>query len=166
MSMRNRSPRGPVRSRPRPKRSYGWLNSTLINQTTVVGGVTTFDLLGGLTVAEKRNVARVDRCFGDFMFRGQNANTALAGRFGLIVVTDDAMAALVVPDPLNDDESSWYWNQVLLWDEPTVEYARVRMDAKTRRRIPQSSTMAFVCEVTAGQTMDWHVGLRLLYLMT
>ena len=168
MTTRRPSPGRRSPWRQRPKRSYGWLNSSLLTQNLVAGGITSFDLLGGLTLAEKRNVARVDRLFGEIQFRAVSANFGILARLGAIVVSDDAMALGNVPDPFSDDESSWYFNQILLWDEPTVEYHRVQFDARTRRRIPQGYTLTMALENSSASltSMDWMLGARLLYLMT
>ena len=166
MTTRRTSP--PRRSPPRQraKRSVGWLNSTVIDQTTAVGAETTLDLLGGLTFAEKRIVARVEVVFGSIHFRSIAANATILGRYGIIVVGDDALAAGALPDPFGDDESSWMWNRELLWDRTDLEHTILEIRTRTRRLIPQGSTLAFVLENSAlsANTMGWNLGLRLLYL--
>ena len=164
--MTTRAPRrgSPRRSRRGPRPSVGWTNAT-VGETALGSGVTSnTDLLGAFTVGEKFNIGKILRVFGEVHFRGATANVNLAARFGLAIVSDDSLALSAVPDPLGDEAFGWYWNDALLWSEPSTEYKMKRVDTRTQRRlIGDASTLMFSLENPAGTAMDFMFAFRILY---
>ncbi len=125
------------------------------------------DLLGGFTQREKDRVGSIVRVYGEVRIRGQAVNSQVGGRFGMHIVTDDAMSAGALPEALDDADSPWYWNNSFYWDEPTLELKQYPVETRTRRRLPSSKmTLAFIIENNAAlstQTLEYGFGLRLLF---
>ena len=153
------------RSRRGPRPATGWTNASLEPDTTLSAGSTTIvDLLGAFTVAEKFNIGTILRVFGEVVYRSQTVNANILGRFGLAIVSDDALAAGALPDPLGDDKFGWYWNAVMLWDDTELKYRSSPVNVVTKRKlIGDASTLALVLEGDATVTMDFGFGLRILY---
>ena len=155
--------RGYTRSRRGQRPAVGWTNATLASTALAAGTQAQTDLLGAFTVGEKFNIGKILRVFGEVHFRGQSANVNLAGRFGLAIITDDSLAAGVVPDALGDEAFGWYWNAPMLWDRPDLEFQKSIVDARTQRKlIGDASTLILMIE-NNSIAMDYMFGLRILY---
>ena len=143
-----------------------WGQSDLNEQSTNAGSSTVDDLLTTMDVAQKRRVASILRILIDFHYSSVTANAQIFGRFGLVVVHDDAMAASALPDPLTDDESSWMINQHFHHDQPDLNEKVEHYDLRSRRRFPSDLyTVALILQnsVSSNAAMEWGMGLRYLY---
>jgi len=137
----------------RKKVSYGWLNFSLFNATLTDGGLLTADLLGALTLVEKNDVRSVVRVIWSFFVRSATAGNRASGRFGMIVVTDDAMAASAVPDPLGDPLDAWYLNTGFFQEDAANVPVEQRGDLRSARRLlGDGQTIAFVAESDLGSS--------------
>ena len=90
-------------------------------------------------------------------------------RTGLVVVTDDAMAAGAVPDPFADP-ASWLWESsgALITDSTTKPDSGVviPIDVRSRRRLRQEDmSLAFVIENLAGSGADMTIFQHLKVLL-
>jgi len=158
----------------RPRRvarpATGWTQSTLVSAGNITPGVQSgIDLLGGFTVAEKRGVGKILRVIGEIRYRSTAVNQKTGGRFTLQVMQDDAFAVAAWRDPIGDAEDSWYWNAVLLYDEPNLDYKSSLVDTKTTRRLNGSyQTLALVIENSSASigTIEYQLGFRTLYVKT
>ena len=164
MTTRRRRPASrPMRSV--QKKATRWTTATLNAQSSNVGTEVAFDALGALTVADKNEIRRVVTVHFDFDYSSDAATQHVFGRFGLIVVSDDAMAVPQVPDPVGDADASWMMNHHYHTEADNSDPPRVIRDhVKVSRLIPPKYTLAFVLEVTAGGVgaLHWSVGMRLL----
>ena len=167
MTNRRSSPRGrtPARRGTRPR--YGWTQATVTEALLAAGAQTVVDLLGGFTVGEKRAIQSIIRIIGHFYYKSQSVNADVHGRWGIHQVTDDAMAALAVPDPLGDFESGWMINTDFSWDRAASEYVREDVDIKSRRRLAGGlNTIAYVLDNSAASnaSVQFSFGFRILYI--
>ena len=150
------------------RRSVGWTSSTLFNGTVGDGSQSVVDGLGGLTVAEKRDVRTILRTIGTLYVRATSAGSLVTGRFGLIKVTDDAMAAGVLPDPVGDTESSWLYNTMYRQEDAANVPVRYDFDLKGRRRLMgDGQTIGIIIEssTTSVGEATYSFGIRFLYSM-
>ena len=126
-------------------------------------------MLGGLSIQEKSRVGTVLRLVGDIYAHNVTANAQSFGRWGIHLLTDDAMAAGTVLEPLTDHQADWMWNEHIYADSSTVALDPFRkpLDIRSKRRIPNLFTLAFVMEISsaANGALDWALGLRVLYLV-
>ena len=144
MTSRRSAPRGRSRAR-RP--NYEWLNFSVFNTTLTDGGETTADLLGGLTLVEKNRVRTIVRVIWQFQVRSATAGNRAAGRFGLIKVSDDAMAVTQVPDPLGDHIAGWYLNVGFFQEDAANVPVVLQGDLRSKRRLlGDAETIAWVAE--------------------
>ena len=167
MTSRRTSRGGRTRSRRGARPRYNWTSMTLYEQSDAPGAQTIVDALGSFTVAEKRDVRSLIRLVFKYTFHQISANSEIQGRFGFHVITDDALAAGVVPEPLGDSESSWWANESYFADRPEVGFRDVvERDIRTGRRLPgELSTLAFIHDnnVASGGSVGWSIAARILY---
>ena len=137
---------------------------TLNGQTLVGTGETVVDALGTYSVDAKERIHSILRIVGDFTYRCASSNAEVAGRIGFHVVSDDALAGLVVPDPALDSESDWMYNRAYSIDAVSTESRKFEIDNRSARRLPGGeSTLAFIIEgVIPTNSLVWGVGVRLL----
>jgi len=118
-------------------------------------------------VREKDRIGTIVRAYGEFRYKSQLINVAIGGRFGLGIVSDDALAVGAVPDPVGDSDFPWYWNQSFFYDRPNSETLRIAFDIKGKRRLNSSkTTLAWVLDndaIISGANMEYAFGLRLLF---
>jgi len=167
MTMRPRGQRSPNRSSrrfaSRPREPLMWTSATLINQSTVAGAVLHFDALGAFTLTEKHNITGLVRAHMHLIYKGATTNNPISFAAGLIVADDDAIAAGAVSDPFTDADASWALHTLGLDESITDDTQHIRMDSKSRRRIPIKKSLDFGFEVQAAtSTVEWGVSLRLL----
>ena len=128
--------------------------------------MSTTDLLAGLTQAEKVDVGTVLAVHIQATLGQSTANAEVTGRWGLIVQTQDGFAAGASPEPLEDHQANWYWNEAYFIDRPDVEEIRFERSLKTKRRLPSAEhTLIFSIESGAGSAgvLKYGFGFRLLY---
>ena len=121
-------------------------------------------MLGFFTQALKSRVYGIVRVHVQLRYRGQAINAEVYGRYGLHIVTDDALAGGSLPDPRGDSESSWMLNKHFVWDHPTLDQPELEVtDVKAQRRLPNRSTLLFSLENGhASNAMHYAYGIRLL----
>ena len=100
--------------------------------------------------------------------RSASNNTDSSWRAGLIVVTDDALAAAAVPEP-GADPAQWMWEesgQIANSDfNDQSQWLKLAIDVRVKRRMPQaSSSLAFILDnlVGSGSTIDFALNLKVL----
>jgi len=125
-----------------------------------------FDALGGFTVREKDRIARIERLIGAVSTSAVTSGARYSGAFGFHIVTDDALAAVAVPDPIGDEDSAWYWHQE--FHSRNVDFERMHQpfDTKTKRVLNSSKmTLMFALNVdgVSDSTVQWEVYFRLLF---
>ena len=129
----------------------------------VPNATATFDVLGGFTVQEKFLL----RVYFDFHYGSQSLNQAVYGAWGLHVVTDDALAAVAVPDPAAaaEPESSWMWWQHFFQDTSQLEKLTIIGKTLTQRLIPNRSSLVFTLnnDIASDGNMEFSVNLRTLF---
>jgi len=167
MTTRRVPRRGSTRRRSVAKRAVRWITSTLNAQLDAAGTLTSFDALGSLLISEKNEIRKVVTVHGRFNYSSDVGGQHVFGRFGLIVVTDDAMATGggALPDPDIDTASPWYWNDAYATETDNLATEReLRFALRTQRLIPAEYTLAFSMKVNPGvtATVHWNVGLRIL----
>ncbi len=154
---------GPRRSR---KRTV-WNSATVFNITLADGAESVSDLFGGLTTAEKNDVGTVLRVIGSFDVRSATAGNIASGRFGLVLVTDDALAGTTVPDPLQDVASSWLLNRSFFQEDAANVPRTYEFDVRSQRRLPGNEyTIAIVVQSDVGSTvgsLNFGFAMRVLY---
>ena len=160
MTTRRRSRSGPRRG-PRP--ALAWMNSAT-SPTSVLAGVSSFaDLLpinrvpdgyaGGLTVR---------RMLISFNVRGETVNAENTGSFGVSVVTRDAIAGAVLPDPAAD-LVDWYVQKNISWFADTLAYRRWEFDIRTSRKVRgEDRTLVAMFDNGGSAVATWTVEWRLL----
>ena len=127
-----------------------------------------FDVLGGLSVAEKNEIRRVLTVHGRFSYAAATGGSHTFGRYGLIVVNDDAIAVGAVaslPNPIGDSDSSWMWNDHFHTEmASTVQSKDDAFQAKASRLIPLGFSLLFALEVSsaAATSVHWSVAMRVL----
>ena len=144
-----------------------WITFTLNAQLDVAATLTSADALGALTVAEKNEIGKVLRIHGMFEYSAEVGGSHVFGRFGLIVVTDDAMATGggALPDAGIDTGSPWMMTHPFSTEADNLAIPReIPLDVKVKRRIPQQYTLAFSHKVDPAATtaLHWSVSMRLL----
>ena len=161
-----RSPVARTVARSLAKRGLRWLGATLAAQLDPAGTTTTFDALGGMTTAEKDQVDQVVRVHLAFDYSSDSANHVF-GRFGLVVVTDNALAigSSSVPNPISDVDDRWLTNMFFA-DEiaETVGVNWIPVDVRVRRNILNGHSLMFSMAIDAASTANthWSVGMRIL----
>ena len=141
-----------------------WTTATLNETNTLAGFATAFDALGGFTLTEKHNLSGFITCHYDFHWKSAAVNAQVFGRWGLIVVEDDAMAAGVLPEAIQDSDAPWLHNQHFHWDESSLTERFVHGQMKAKRRIGIKETLMFQVQVNASSnsSVDWGIGMRIL----
>ena len=97
--------------------------------------------------------------------------------FGLIVVTDQALAAggASIPGPIADPTASWMWHQYVPLTSVAATaasdvglglWARIEIDSKAMRKVDRNQTMVLVGELDTGEFNIASVsgGIRILAL--
>jgi len=138
---------------------------TLNSQGVTGTAETIVDALGQFTIDAKDKIHSILRIVGQFQYRINAVNAEIGGRFGFIVVSDDALAANAVPDPATDSESDWMLNMVYYADDSTLRMHQIDFDNRSARRLPGGEhTLAFVIEGNiATNTVNWGIGARILF---
>ena len=154
-------------SRPRRQRvRTNWVNSSLGSGTVADGGSAVIDVLGGLTLIEKQQVGTILRTLWTVSVRSSTAGNLAFGRFGLIRVTDDAMAASSVPTPLSDHLSSWMLNNTYRQEDAANVPREYSGDLRSQRRLEGfEQTIAFAIEsdpASVGNAI-YSFGFRFLF---
>ena len=79
-------------------------------------------------------------------------------------VSDDALAAGAVPDPIGDPTAGWMYNEAVQLDEPTLVNTHFERDIRSKRRLEgDRNTIMFALEMNTGNLV-WSMGIRLLYI--
>ena len=157
---------GYARRRSGPRTRTEWTSTSLDEQNIAIGAQDVTDLLGGLTVSDKQRVGTVLRIVGDFIYHNTTLNAQTFGRWGIHVVTDDAMTAGALPDPSGDFRGAWMWNSHFYIDRSVAgDSVHERFDIRSKRIIPSLSTLAWILEIgsAANGAMDYSWTARLLY---
>jgi len=144
----------------------GWTNATSGGFAVAAANTTALDLLGAFTVGEKFNIGTILRVVGVINYRGAVANATIIARWGLAIVSDDALALGSVPDPVGDPSFGWFFNDSLMWNEPNQEHRERNIDLGTSRRlIGDASTLIASFENGSGSSQNLEVkfALRILY---
>ena len=132
-----------------------------------VGATLTSDLLDGLSLLEKSRVATILRIIGRIYCHNTTVNAQAFGRWGIHLLSDDAMAVPAVLEPIEDHKASWMWND--RWFNDSGEIGRdpyiKEFDMRAGRRIPNLFTLAFVIQSSAASNGGAFLsaGFRLLY---
>ena len=143
-----------------------WTTVTLLNQNVAAGVNSAVDALGLFTVGEKRQIHGIERCVLDIAFSGFAANNNVAGRWAMVQVTDDAMAAGAVPDPFGEPTAGWVFNEALLWDDADLNLHHLHFDLRTRRRLDGArNTFALMVENSASSSasLQYYSSARILF---
>ena len=162
MTMKRSARRG--RSPRRRSEPTMWTTATLNEASPGPGGQQITDLLGGFTLTEKHNISGVVTIHWDLSLRATTPGQNIHGRFGMIVVEDDALAASAVPEAVTDGDAPWllnrFWNFLSSADESKYLSGQV----KARRRIGIKETLAFIFESdsTSDGSVDMAFGMRVL----
>ena len=88
---------------------------------------------------------------------------------GILVVTADALAVGVVPDPATDATQDWYfWSHLDTHlpanDSNTMNQGIIPIDIKTSRRLRQGYRLVLVLDKgTTASAVNLSVGLRILW---
>ena len=135
----------------------GWTNFTLTNTTLADGTIVLSDLLGAFTVVEKQQVGTILRILWRFTIRATTAGNLVAGRFGLIRLTDAVVsiaAAGSFPTPQLHPESAWMLNSAY-YQEDAANLGIVQAgDLRAKRRLEGfNQTIAAVFESDAGASV-------------
>ena len=140
-----------------------WITATLAEAFTASGAQVIFDFLGGLTQAEKLEIRKVVRIHFNFMYRANTDGLHVHGRFGLIVVTDDALAVNESPEPIQDSDASWLLNEFYSSERGDQEH-EISRDIRAQRVIPAGSSLAFVLQsdTASDDSVHWSTGSRIL----
>ena len=159
-------------SRSSIRRSLGWTQATLESTAVGASSTTTLDLLGALTVAEKARIHTILRVVGTIGTVADAVNTEVFGRWGIIRVTDTAMAGPTIPGPsaAGNAESSWMANTQFVNRRGSVDYVGAGLngldggvDIRSKRRFTgDGHTLAFII-TNSGAAMQLWLGFRLLY---
>jgi len=162
-----RRSRAPTQQRRSPRQRTGWTSSTLFGNTLADGGATVVDLLGAFTVGEKFRIGTILRILCQLTTRSSSAGARSAGRWGIIKVTDDALAVPTVPLPISDLENDWMINN---WhgQEDAANLPVVQtVDLRSKRKLGgDGQTLAFVIEsdgAASGATTVFTMAFRILY---
>ena len=124
------------------------------------------DLFAGFTLADKRIVKTIIRMLIHFVYKNPTANVQTFGRWGIHQMTDDALAAGAVPDPLGDFTAGWMVNEHFHTDESTLTDNHRYLDIRSKRRLEgDRNTIGFVIESDPASNggVDWAYGIRILY---
>ena len=117
-------------------------------------------------MAEKEKVDTILRTIWTFNVRCSAAGFRCFGRFGLVQVTDDALAAGAVPDPLGDTQSAWMLNFKFFQEEADNRHIYYEGDLKAKRKLRGlGQSIAIVMESDAASTATAVVsfGIRTLF---
>ena len=164
--MRRPSRRSSGARRQRPRQRSSWVNATLAENSVVAGAISTSDLLSGLSQEEKVDVGTILTVHWQFTMGQGSSNAENHGRWGMMIVTQDAFIGGQIPEPLGDHQANWYWNEAYFLDEPDLRERQFRGQARTKRRLPSGEhTLAFAIESASGSsgTLKFGVGFRILY---
>ena len=165
MTSSRRGRRGFSPSR-RGRARYAWTSTTLENFSLGSATSANIDALGAFTVIAKQDVGTVLRVIGTMTFRAAGAGSLVTGGVGMVRVTDDAMAAGALPDPLGDLSSSWLFNQRWSQEDAANVPVRYDVDVKSRRRLDGfGQTIALVLQsssASVGSTLV-NSSFRLLF---
>jgi len=139
-----------------------WTTATLDEATLAAGGQTIVDMLGGFTLTEKHNISGVITIHYAFYFRANIPNTNVHGRWGIIVVEDDALAVNQVPEPALDGDAPWLINKHYMVESTIDEHRVHEGQVKARRRIAIKQTLAFVVDNDAASdsSLDFAIATR------
>ena len=102
----------PINSRRRSRRVSGprhptiWLQ-TAFNGNVAIGGEATGNFLDFLDTVQKTR-AKILAIHGNLTIRPTSAELNVFFGFGTVVLNNDAIAAGIVPDPLNDTNQGWH----------------------------------------------------------
>ncbi len=123
------------------------------------------------TVHAGVGTATIKRAILNFSLMPEEANTdATAAQifYGIGVVTEDALAALAVPDPASDFNQDWYY-----WRAQTIkvqttnggdQFVSWEADIRSQRRLRGGYRLILVVQaVTAPYQTRVHAGMRLLW---
>jgi len=125
-----------------------------------------FDALGALTEAEKNEIDQIVRIHFKFQYAADAGGAHTFGRFGLITITDEAMAigGSSTPSPIGDSENPWMLNEYFETEvDQLVAQQEITRDVRVRRNIPQGNTLMFRLAVSgAASSVHWNVGMRIL----
>ena len=131
-----------------------------------VNAISVFDALGAFTVREKDRIARIETVIGRFTHQSSTEGARRHGAFGLHVVTDDAMAAAAVPDPIGDEDSAWYWHEEFNAESVGGESITSRWQTRTKRVLASSKmTLMFAAQVSSASdsAIIYSVNMRVLF---
>jgi len=166
MTMRRGSRRSSRRSS-RPRERTGWTNSTLFQSTVADGATAVVDILGSFTVAEKFRIGTIKRILWSVNVRSSSAGALVAGRFGIIRVTDDAMSVPTIPSPIGDPESSWMLNNDWQQQDAANVPVYLKGDLRSQRRLlGDGQTLAFAFSsdgAASAASALFGFALRILY---
>ena len=121
--------------------------------------------MAGLTQDRERDARIILRIIGDLYTLPSAINVSEHGRYGITIVTEDALASLAVPDLVGDFEASWMWNNSYNMRSSDRDVVRWPIDSKAKRLYGTNSQLVFVIDSDPGSagTIDWHIYLRILY---
>ena len=140
-----------------------WHSATIDNQTTNTGSQTILDVLAGLQGFDKGDIRRIIRCILTFSVRSSAAGSLVNGRFGLVVVTNDAFTAAAVPDPAGDLSASWLVNTHYYQEDAANVPVDRPADLRASRLLPGAlRTLVFVLDAGGTANSVWNLGLRVL----
>ena len=135
MTSRTRGTRSSGQRRSGPKRTLGWTSATGFNVTIPDGSLIVLDGLGALAADQKRDIRTILRTVGTFTARASSAGSFVGGRFGLIRVSNTAMVAPSVPNPLFDTENSWLFNKEYFQEDAANVPTKFEFDVHGMRRL-------------------------------
>ena len=102
-----------------------------------------------------------------FTIRSAVAGFLSSGRFGITQVTDDALAAVAMPDPAGDFSSSWMINQHYIQEDGANVPVIIDRDLRAQRTLRgERNTVGFVLDATGSAASVWSIALRVLYSKT
>ena len=147
-----------------PRKRTSWSNHTLEAQTLASGSTVVSSVLDGLTNDQFADIAGIERVIWQGQMGLFAANSQVMGRWGLVMGHEDALGN--PPDPLDDHQSSWLWNEFFALDEPTVEFRQFRGQTGTKRRfrsIDDRLYLVFQSSGLSAGTLKYDIGLRTLF---
>ena len=150
------------------RKATGWVNHTLVERLTSAPGVTTSDMLDGLSTAEQAAVDKILAIQWRGAFSSQVSGSETHGRWGIGIVTADAFNSGTVVSPLTDHQFPWYWSEPFSYDEITADVRRHHIQGKvasTRRMPSRVHTLMLAVEApsTAAAGPAWDLAFRILY---
>ncbi len=167
---RPRSTRSFQRRAPRRPTTWDATAPALVNMAAAAS-LTVIDITAQAIANSEEQTGTIRRLIGGIRIMSDDTATRVDFAAGISVVTEDALAAGQVPDPLSDLEQDWYWWRRGILDVPASPAGLVQppfweLDNKTARRLRAGFRLALVLEKGVSSiALDISVSMRGLWNM-